>query len=273
MKNAPELEVFAIDTLMANTRLEEVQIIDNPKLKTISLEVFSHLPSLQILDLSNNSLRTLVPIEGSRFAQLNQLDISENPLDCNCTVRSLAVAGLPSTRIQCITHKDDLQADFYLTANSLFGDSTCLTPFTIKLVFLTSLILILGLLFTVSLTIQAFYVSRKRRGRQEAQDANSLRISLPLVNKVTDFESPMMSAWHCHDLALSRSLDHLDLKDHRDLEEFTKRYYTNGHFASLKPTVSYVGKEQEMLDLPPNELMTERCDCVGHMHHQQPQYY
>ena len=268
VKNAPELEVFAIDTLMANTRLEEVQIIDNPKLKTISLEVFSHLPSLQILDLSNNSLRTLVPIEGSRFAQLTQLDISENPLDCNCTVRSLTVAGLASQRILCITHKDDLQADFYLTANSLFGDSTCLTPFTIKLVFLTSLILILGLLFTVSLTVQAFYVNRKRR--QEAQDANSLLISLPLVNKVTDFESPMMSAWHCHDIALSRSLDHLDLKDHRDLEEFTKRYYTNGHFASLKPTVSYVGKEQ---DIVPNELLTERCDCVGHMHHQQPQYY
>ena len=182
------------------------------------------------------------------------------------------MAGLDSHRILCFTHKDDLQADFYLTANSLFGDSTCLTPFTIKLVFLTSLILILGLLFTVSLTVQAFYVNRKRR-QEQAQDANSLLISLPLVNKVTDFESPMMSAWHCHEFALSRSLDQLDLKDHRDLEEFTKRYYTNGHFASLKPTISYVGKEQEHQDVVPAELLNERCDCIGHMHHQQPQYY
>ena len=54
VSNAPHLEVFAVDTLMANTRLEEIHITDNPRLKSISLEVFSHLPSLSHLDLSNN---------------------------------------------------------------------------------------------------------------------------------------------------------------------------------------------------------------------------
>ena len=272
VRNAPELEVFAVDTLMANTRLEAVHIIDNIKLKTISLEVFSHLPSLQILNLSNNSLRSLRPIEGSRFAQLDQLDLSENPLDCNCTVRALMVAGLDRAKITCLTHKDDLQADFMLTANSLFGDNSCLTPFTIKVVFLTSLILILGLLFSVSLTIQAFYVHRKKKQEQE-QDSNSLLISLPLVNNkssnvVSDFESPMFSAWH-HEMTVSRSLDHLDLKDHRDLEEFTKRYYANGQFATLKPTISYIGKEESEL------ANGERhgCDCIGHLHPDQQQLY
>lgn len=274
VRNAPELEVFAVDTLMANTRLESIHVIDNVKLKSISLEVFSHLPSLRILNLSNNSLTSLKPIEGSRFSQLDQLDLSENPLDCNCTVRGLMMAGLERTKVTCFTHKDDLQADFMLTANSLFGDSTCLTPFTIKIVFLTSLVLILGLLFTVSLTIQAFYVNRKKR--QEAElDSNSLLISLPLMgtkNLVTDFDSPMFSAWH-HDLTVSRSLDHLDLKDHRDLEEFTKRYYANGHFATLKPSISYVGKEETTLI--PQELINERptCDCVGHDHPQNHMYY
>ena len=38
--NAPELQIFAVDTLMANTRLEEIRIKDNVKLKSISLEVF-----------------------------------------------------------------------------------------------------------------------------------------------------------------------------------------------------------------------------------------
>lgn len=112
VRNAPSLEVFAVDTLMANTRLESVHIIDNVKLKSISLEVFSHLPSLQILNLSNNSLRSLKPIEGSRFAQLDQLDISENPLDCNCTVRGLILAGLDKAKVTCVTHKDDLQVRF-----------------------------------------------------------------------------------------------------------------------------------------------------------------
>ena len=280
VRNAPELEIFAVDTLMANTRLEAIHIIDNVKLKSISLDVFSHLPSLQLLDLSNNSLHSMKPIESSRFAQLDRLDISENPLDCNCTVRGLMVAGLDHSKIVCFTHKDDLQADFMLTANSLFGDNSCLTPFTIKIVFLTSLILILGLLFTVSLTLQAFYVHRKKK-QEEQQDSNSLLISLPLVgnngnksmaasNLVQDqFESPMFSAWH-HDMTVSRSLDHLDLKDHRDLEEFTKRYYANGHFATLKPTISYVGKEETELI---NNTERPSCDCVGHMHPSQHHLY
>ena len=49
------------------------------------------------------------PIESSRFTQLDRLDISENPLDCNCTVRGLNVAGLDRSKIICFTHKDDLQ--------------------------------------------------------------------------------------------------------------------------------------------------------------------
>ena len=175
VRNAPELQIFAVDTLMANTRLEEIHIRDNIKLKSISLDVFSHLPSLQVLNLSNISLRSLKPIEGSRFDQLAHLDISENPLDCNCTVRGLTVAGLARAKISCITHKDDLQADFMLTANSLFGDSSCLTPFTVKIVFLTSLVFILALVFTVSLTVQALYVNRKKKQEQEL-DSNSLLI-------------------------------------------------------------------------------------------------
>ena len=279
VRNAPELEIFAVDTLMANTRLEAIHIIDNVKLKSISLDVFSHLPSLQLLDLSNNSLHSMKPIVSSRFTQLDKLDISENPLDCNCTVRGLMVAGLDRSKISCHTHKDDLQADFMLTANSLFGDNSCLTPFTIKIVFLTSLVLILGLLFTVSLTLQAFYIHRKKKQEAE-QDSNSLLISLPLVgnnksagsNMVQDqFESPMFTAWH-HDMTVSRSLDHLDLKDHRDLEEFTKRYYANGHFATLKPTISYVGKDEtELMNNENHERPT--CDCVGHMHPSQHNLY
>ena len=67
VRNAPELEIFAVDTLMANTRLEAIHIIDNVKLKSISLDVFSHLPSLQLLDLSNNSLHSMKPIGRSNF--------------------------------------------------------------------------------------------------------------------------------------------------------------------------------------------------------------
>ena len=59
-----------------------------------------------------------------------------------------------------------------------------------------------------------------------------------------------------------RSLDQLDLKDHRDLEEFTKRYYTHGHFATLKPTIAYIGKDQDTT----METEEQRCDCHA-MHH------
>ena len=101
-----------------------------------------------------SSLTHLKPVEGTRFAQLDILNISENPLDCNCTVKGLIVAGLDPLKIICYTHKNDLEANFILSAHSLFGDASCLTPFTIKLVFMVGLILILGLFFTVSLTIQ-----------------------------------------------------------------------------------------------------------------------
>ena len=60
---------------------------------------------------------------------------------------------------------------------------------------------------------------------------------------------------------ICRSLDQLDLKDHRDLEEFTKRYYTHGHFATLKPTIAYIGKDQDTM-----ETEEQRCDCHA-MHH------
>jgi Leucine-rich repeat (LRR) protein len=52
IQNCPQLDKIAVDTLMANTRLEEINITSNLKLETISLEVFSHLPSLRILNLS-----------------------------------------------------------------------------------------------------------------------------------------------------------------------------------------------------------------------------
>ena len=108
----------------------------------------------------NFSLTHLKPVEGTRFAQLDVLNISENPLDCNCTVKGLIVAGLDPLKIICYTHKNDLGANFILSANSLFGDASCLTPFTIKLVFMVGLILVLGMFFIVSLTIQALYVNR-----------------------------------------------------------------------------------------------------------------
>ena len=123
--------------------------------------------------------------------------------------------------------------------------------------------------------LQALYVSRKRKKEEDEQDSNSLLISLPLVgntgksscNVVPDFESPMISAWH-HDLTTSRSLDQLDLKDHRDLEEFTKRYYTHGHFATLKPTIAYIGKDQDSTNNTENHHEEHRhCDCSLHRSH------
>jgi hypothetical protein len=226
-------------------------------------------------------LRSVKPVEGTRFAQLDLLNISENPLDCNCTSRGLTVAGLESRKIICFTHKDDISADFMLTLNSLFDDVTCLTPFTIKLVFLTSLTLVLALLFTVSLTVQAIYFNR-RKAKQEhdqEQESSSLLISLPLstcsnkVNVVSDLESSMMTAWH-HDLATARSLDNLDLKDHRDLEEFTKRFYS-GHF-TLEPSVTYIGSlnsQENFVGQQPSLQHERPCDCVGHLHHSQHQLY
>ena len=77
----------------------------------------------------------------------------------------------------------------------------------------------------------------------------------------------MISAWH-HDLTTSRSLDQLDLKDHRDLEEFTKRYYTHGHFATLKPTIAYIGKDQDSNTNSENHHEEHRhCDCSLHRSH------
>ena len=83
---------------------------------------------------------------------------------------------------------------------------------------------------------------------------------------VPDFESPMISAWH-HDLTTSRSLDQLDLKDHRDLEEFTKRYYTHGHFATLKPTIAYIGKDQDSNNTENHHEELRHCDCSLHRSH------
>ncbi len=174
--------------------------------------------------------------------------------------------------------------------STLFGDITCLTPFTIKLAFLSSLSLLLVLLFSISLAVQAFNHKRKQRGdpiSNEHFESTSLLLSFPTSsvvssaksNAVSDLATPtmnMLEAWPPTSatsavnevnayVTASRSLDNLDLKDHRyisinaigkkannftsgslfrDLEEYVnKRFYSGSghHYATLmKPSIAYI---------------------------------
>lgn len=276
VSSASELNEIAIDTWMANTQLEQVDINSNAKLTAISLEVFAHLPSLRTLSLRNNSLRQVYPVEGSRLNQLELLDISENPLDCNCTMRSLTVAGLKADQLVCHTSKDDMAADFLLTANTLFGDVSCLTPFTVKLLFLAAFTLVLILLFSVSLTVQAVYFSRKKRQSQQ-----QLLISLP-TNKIVTSDlnslnsSSMLNAWQDHQ-ELSRSMDNLDkeqmstLKPVLSQEQLQHQLQPNRYYTSLKHGVSYFEiSENHGAHFHHNSERT--CDC-SHLHHSQHHLY
>jgi hypothetical protein len=64
------------------------------KLEEVSLDAFAHLQHLKQLSLNNNSLLSIstdkkADVGGRRFAASVSIDLSNNPLDCNCTLKSL----------------------------------------------------------------------------------------------------------------------------------------------------------------------------------------
>jgi hypothetical protein len=163
---------------MANTVLERVEIRDNPQLEELSLEPFAHLQHLQYLLLNNNSLNSVVITNNNnnnknvnnnnnnnnnrerQFAQLSELDISNNPLDCNCTLKSLSLLLNPD---QMTCHTTKSPSDTFRIGNLLTGDLTCLSPHTVKVLFLGTLTVVIIAVVAISVVVHLIHFRRNQR--------------------------------------------------------------------------------------------------------------
>ena len=164
MTHSPNLATVTQDAFMANTALERVEIRDNPKLEEISLDAFTHLFHLKHLSLNNNSLLSVYLDRGINdserlFSALSDMDISNNPLDCNCTLKSLSVYLKPD-RVKCHTNKSPI--DTFHLGNLLTGDLTCLSPHTVKVLFLGTLTVVIIAVVAISVVVHLVHFRRNQ---------------------------------------------------------------------------------------------------------------
>ena len=183
MSHSPILSMVTQDAFMANTALEKVDITDNPKLTEISLDSFSHLHNLKHLSLTNNSLLSIyvdaaVGVDERHFSGDLEVDISNNPLDCNCTLKSLS-GVVRSEQIRCFTNKSPI--DTFHLGNLLTGDLTCLSPHTIKVLFLGTLTAVIIAVVAVSVVVHLVHFRRNRKQqllKLESSNVGSILMSL-----------------------------------------------------------------------------------------------
>ena len=183
MSHSPILSMVTQDAFMANTALEKVDITDNPKLTEISLDSFSHLHNLKHLSLTNNSLLSIyvdaaVGVDERHFSRDLEVDISNNPLDCNCTLKSLS-GVVRSEQIRCFTNKSPI--DTFHLGNLLTGDLTCLSPHTIKVLFLGTLTAVIIAVVAVSVVVHLVHFRRNRKQqllKLESSNVGSILMSL-----------------------------------------------------------------------------------------------
>ena len=185
---------------MANTALEKMEICDNPKLEEISLNSFSHLLNLKHLILNNNSLLAVYldqnPDNADRhFLPSFEIDISNNPLDCNCTLKSLSTIMKPE-QIKCSTNKSPI--DTFHLGNLLTGDLTCLSPHTIKVLFLGTLTVVIIAVVAISVIVHLIHFRRNRKQqliKLENANVGNLLMSLRHPNsKIVTDDIVLMSA-------------------------------------------------------------------------------
>ena len=204
VSHSPNLAIITPDAFMANTALEKMEICDNPKLEEISLNSFSHLLNLKHLILNNNSLLAVYldqnPDNADRhFLPSFEIDISNNPLDCNCTLKSLSTIMKPE-QIKCSTNKSPI--DTFHLGNLLTGDLTCLSPHTIKVLFLGTLTVVIIAVVAISVIVHLIHFRRNRKQqliKLENANVGNLLMSLRHPNsKIVTDDIVLMSslAWN-----------------------------------------------------------------------------
>jgi len=94
--NLPEIENITLDHMPRLKVIEKYAFVNLPKLKYLSLsnnpylihvggKSFGHtIPGIQILKLSNNAIDLLPEELKKSLPKLKSLDLTGNPLNCNC---------------------------------------------------------------------------------------------------------------------------------------------------------------------------------------------
>lgn len=106
VSRSPNLEEVEPGALDGCSRLQSLTLSHNPRLKALPPGLFSHLTDLSNLDLRANGLESL-PEEEVPWRSLRRLEVRDNPLVCNCSLRWLAVllrevnTTLTSRDLQC----------------------------------------------------------------------------------------------------------------------------------------------------------------------------
>lgn len=88
ISGAPVLERIAKGCLSDNLNLESLTISSNKRLTTIEDGAFAGLPNLRHLVLRDNAFTTFSESTVA-WPELRKIDVSENPLYCNCNLRWL----------------------------------------------------------------------------------------------------------------------------------------------------------------------------------------
>ncbi|XP_054281620.1 insulin-like growth factor-binding protein complex acid labile subunit [Macrosteles quadrilineatus] len=88
INGAPALERIAKGCLSDNLNLESITISNNKRLTTIEDGAFAGLPNLRHLVLRDNAFTTFSE-SSVAWPELRKIDVSENPLTCNCNLRWL----------------------------------------------------------------------------------------------------------------------------------------------------------------------------------------
>lgn len=178
------------------------------------METFSTLPKLKSLLLVNNSLTTInfdknSNFSQSRFLSLEEMDLSNNPLDCNCTLKWLG----PTIRLElvkCMTNKQP--SDVFQLKNLLTGDLTCLSPHTLKVLLLGTLTFIIMTVVPISVAIHIIHIRRNRHDRFVKIENSSLFMSLRHPNSKVVTEDMVSHPTLMSSIAWNEALTHPDFK-------------------------------------------------------------
>ncbi|XP_018022016.1 leucine-rich repeat neuronal protein 4 [Hyalella azteca] len=192
IERCPRLEIVCPDAFVSGWLLQELSLRQNTRLRVLPPAALAPLLALKKLDLSSCGLEALQPTQVP-MRELRVLDVSGNPLHCNCSLVWLAqvatnrtlAPGSPSLRYAAYSLSVPLRE---------LGSGACgaaVGPWTIAGC--------VGVALAGLVTILAFLACRWRRGQATASqeaDGKSLQFSAAAVaerSRQREFNAPLSS--------------------------------------------------------------------------------
>lgn len=247
--------------------MERINLSDNPKLEEISLETFSTLPKLKSLLLSNNSLTTITydkqsNLTQTRFLSLEEMDLSNNPLDCNCTMKWIGPA-MSLNLVKCTTTKQP--SDVFQLKNIITGDLTCLSPHTLKVIFLGTLTFIIMTVVPISVAIHVIHIRRNRHDRFVKIENSSLFMSFRHPNSKVVTEDMVTHPTLMSSIAWNEALTNPEFK-------MSSSELRPQHVQKMQNKNNQIHIHQPVQHLQPQLLHHQQHIYHNHHHHHQQQH-